>query len=247
MAEPTFRDIRCRRDHDTLVITFNLSEIRGDEVGDSLRQEFHDAVDHFGCVKLVLDFAGVRFLTSTAFRPLISLHRKIREKNGRMVFCNLSPEIAEVFLVTRLISTSRSSVAPFEMATDLPDAFSRLRHYTRRLQQGVLVLTLTDPELHGEDLAETLTQELSAAVNEAGAPKVALDCQHVEAMTTPCMRPLLALNHQLKTKNGRLILCNLSPFVAEVLTVTRLISNGTAPAPLRAAPTVAEAIAVLNS
>lgn len=126
MAEPTFPNITCRRDHDILFITLNIAQIQGDDLGDSLRQEFHDAVDHYGCTKLVLDFSHVRFLTSTAFRPLISLHRKLREQNGRMVFCNLSPQIAEVFLVTRLISTSRSSVAPFEMAKDTNEAISLL-------------------------------------------------------------------------------------------------------------------------
>jgi hypothetical protein len=78
MAEPIFRDISCRRDHDSLVITFNLAEIRGDEIGDDLRQQLHDAVDHFRCVKLVLDFANVRFLTSTAFlQPFPRARRSI--------------------------------------------------------------------------------------------------------------------------------------------------------------------------
>src|SRR5262249_12730708 len=161
----------------------------------------------------------------------------IEEKKGRMVFCNLRPELAEVFIVTRLVSPTRSVTAPFEVANDVADALSRLRVHTSRTERGVLILTPTERHLAGESLADALTAELSATVADANASKVVLDFKDVEGLTTPCMRPLITLVHQLRAKGGRLILCNLRPLVAEVLTVTRLISPGGGQAPLESAPT----------
>src|SRR5438105_6578144 len=197
MSEIAFRDISCRRADGIVVIALNMAQIQGDEVANELRRQLLEAVNHFDCTKLVLDFDKVRFLSSTAFRPLISLHRKVQEKNGRMVFCNLRPELAEVFLVTRLISPSRSAGAPFEMADTITDALGRLRRHTSRSEQGVLILTPTDRQLQGEALADELTAELAASVIDAGATKVALDFTHVEGITTPCMRPLITLTQQL--------------------------------------------------
>src|SRR5262249_11210978 len=159
-----------------------------------------EAAVHFGCTKIVLDFAKVCFLTSTAFRPLISLHRRVEEKKGRLVFCNLAPELAEVFIVTRLLSPTRSGTAPFEMAGDVADALSRLRLHPSRMERGVLILTPTERNLAGESLADALTAELSATVADANATKVVLDFKDVEGLTTPCMRPLITLVHQLRAK-----------------------------------------------
>src|SRR5205823_5930490 len=123
------------------------------------------------------------------------------------------------------ISPTRSASAPFEMAGDVAEALARLRLHTSRTERGVLILTPTESRLHGESLADELTAELTATVQDAGAQKVILDFAGVEAITTPCMRPLITLAQQLRAKSGRLLLCNLRPMVAEVLTVTRLIST----------------------
>jgi anti-sigma B factor antagonist len=248
MPETLFQHLSCRQEDGILVLTFTVSQIQGDDVAELLRKEFLEALSQFGASKLILDFGRVQFITSTAFRPLLSLHRKLQELKGRMVFCNLADCIAEVFVVTRLISSTRSSTAPFEMAKDVADALARLRHFTQRTVQGVLVLTLVESKMHGDELADSLSQELLAAVTKANAGKVVLDFAKVEAITTPCMRPLLALRKHLRDQNGRLVLCNLQPMVGEVLTVTRLISpEGGPPAPMESAADLAAAIALLNS
>src|SRR5262249_46815396 len=134
-----------------------------------------------------------------------------------------------------------------EMANDVADALSRLRLHTSRMERGVLILTPTERNLAGESLADALTAELSATVADANATKAVLDFKDVECLTTPCMRPLITLVHQLRAKAGRLILCNLRPLVAEVLTVTRLISAGGGQAPLESAPTLDAAFTALSA
>jgi anti-sigma B factor antagonist len=51
---------------------------------------------------LLLNFAGVDFLSSAALNKLIVLDKKIKTAGGKLQLCNLKPEIFEIFAVTRL-------------------------------------------------------------------------------------------------------------------------------------------------
>ena len=52
--------------------------------------------------KLVLDFAVVMHMSSSALGMLITLYKRIREKSGELRLCNIQPTINEVFIITRL-------------------------------------------------------------------------------------------------------------------------------------------------
>lgn len=52
--------------------------------------------------RLALDFANVAHMSSSALGVLITLHKRVREKGGRMVLCNIQPAIFEIFAITRL-------------------------------------------------------------------------------------------------------------------------------------------------
>ena len=52
--------------------------------------------------KLLLNFAGVEFLSSAALNKLIILEKKARRIGGKLKLSNLKPEIYEVFVITRL-------------------------------------------------------------------------------------------------------------------------------------------------
>jgi anti-anti-sigma factor len=124
MSEPTH--LTCTSEQGVLVFTLTTPQIQGDALADALRQELLDAVVQTAATKVVIDFRNVEYLGSAGFRPLLSLYRKLQQGGGRMLFCNLAPEVAGVLLSTRLITTSRSTVAPFEMAADLPAALASL-------------------------------------------------------------------------------------------------------------------------
>jgi anti-sigma B factor antagonist len=51
---------------------------------------------------LLLNFAGVEFLSSAALNKLIILDKRIKALGGKLQLSNLRPEIFEVFAVTRL-------------------------------------------------------------------------------------------------------------------------------------------------
>jgi anti-sigma B factor antagonist len=51
---------------------------------------------------LLLNFGNVEFLSSAALNKLIILDKKVKAHSGKMLLCNLKPEIYEVFAITRL-------------------------------------------------------------------------------------------------------------------------------------------------
>ncbi|MCK4275305.1 MAG: STAS domain-containing protein [Phycisphaerae bacterium] len=52
--------------------------------------------------RLILNFAPVSHMSSSALGMLITLHKRIREKKGQLKLCNIQPAIYEVFVITRL-------------------------------------------------------------------------------------------------------------------------------------------------
>ena len=52
--------------------------------------------------RIVLDFTHVAHMSSSALGMLITLHKRVREKDGRLWLCRICPSIYEVFVITRL-------------------------------------------------------------------------------------------------------------------------------------------------
>jgi anti-anti-sigma factor len=109
-----------------IVLTLQPTQILGDELADVLRDQMLAGAVSTQCQNVVLDFHKVTFLSSAGFRPLLSLHRLLRQQQGRLILCCLSPEVHEIFEVTRLISTKGQTRAPFEVQPDVPTAVASL-------------------------------------------------------------------------------------------------------------------------
>src|ERR1700737_1379244 len=97
------------------------------------------------------------------------------------------------------------------------------RYLKKHLDQNVLVLTITTPELCGDELADAMRQELLAAVTPSGAQKVAVDFQQVTYIASPGIRLLLGFRRHFQDTGGKLILCSLNPLITDVLNTARLI------------------------
>jgi anti-anti-sigma factor len=102
----------------------------GDVLAEAVRDEFLTARKLVGARHVVVDFQPVTYLSSASFRPLLSLLREVRAHNGRLVLCNLHPDVHEVFSVTRLISSHGASPAAFEVQADVPAAVASLMQTT---------------------------------------------------------------------------------------------------------------------
>lgn len=248
MSEHTFPHLRCRIDQGVMVVTLTDATIQDDHLGDTVRADLHAALDRFRARHAIVDLSQVTYLSSSGFRPLLSLYRRLQADGGRVVLCQMRPDVEEVFALTRILRTSSASTAPFERAADVRSAVRMLKHALERVESGVLVLTMLEERLVGDEVAEAVRRDLLDAYERAGLDLVVVDLQGVKTISSAGIRPLLQLRAKAKEKGGFVALCGMSDTVREVFEVTRLTtSSGTAPVVFETAADVPAAVAKLKA
>jgi anti-sigma B factor antagonist len=121
-------------------------------------------------------------------------------------------------------------------------------HLKSRVDGGVLVLTITETEVQGEEIARALRQEMLTAAELAKPQQVVVDFRHTKYISSAAFWPLLSLYRKLQAVGGKLTVCGLSPVVGDVFYTTRLVSaSGSASAPFGVEPDVETALARLRS
>lgn len=74
-----------------------------DEVSISaIGEQLYALVAQSASPRVVLDFTAVGHMSSSALGMLITLHKRIREKQGQLRLCGIQPGIYEIFTITRL-------------------------------------------------------------------------------------------------------------------------------------------------
>jgi anti-anti-sigma factor len=110
------------------------------------------------------------------------------------------------------------------------------------VDRGVLVLTIVQPRIQGEESAQQLREEMQLALDKSGINRVVVDLQHVRYLSSAAFWPLLKLRRQLLT-GGRLIICGLTGDIEVLFLTTKMISSGGAvDAPFEVAPDAAAAV-----
>jgi anti-sigma B factor antagonist len=97
-----YRRLEVNEVGDVTVVHFRDPKIIEDLRIQELGQELFQLVETEKRKKLVLNFSAVDFLSSAALGKLITLDKKVKVNSGVMKFCNIRPEIYEVFAITRL-------------------------------------------------------------------------------------------------------------------------------------------------
>jgi anti-anti-sigma factor len=117
-------------------------------------------------------------------------------------------------------------------------------HLKTATDRSVLVVTITTPLLLDEDVADALRHDLLAALAaHAASTKVVLNCRHVRSLSEAAFRPLISLNRTVQERHGHLLLCGLSPLVAEVLRMSDLLGDKPGdPAPFEAEDELSAAV-----
>jgi anti-anti-sigma factor len=124
----------------------------------------------------------------------------------------------------------------------------RYRHVDSRIEQGVLVVSITEPSLQGEDLNRQVGKELQMAVDDTGIVNVVIDFAKVKFLTSLGIQALLNFRRHLRPRDGQLVLCNASAGVADILLTTHVASaTESAVIPFRLAPDVGTAIGRLTN
>ena len=85
-----------------IVITFTENKILETSDINLLDDSISNVIEQSENNKFIFDFCNVKFLSSAVLGLLIRLSKKIYEKQGQMVFCNIQPKLYEVFQITRL-------------------------------------------------------------------------------------------------------------------------------------------------
>jgi anti-anti-sigma factor len=156
-------------------------------------------------------------------------------------------ETGDLFWTVLYVTLSKDSLDSFiaihceqSMSTSLSPLLRSL------VDRGVLVLTITQPRIQGEEIAQKLREELQCVVESAGANRVVIDLQHTRYLSSVAFWPLLSLRRQLLSTGGRLLICGLSGDVEDIFTTTRMISTGgRVEAPFEVATDAAAAVARL--
>jgi anti-anti-sigma factor len=114
------------------------------------------------------------------------------------------------------------------------------------VQCPALVLRITESQVMGDTVADALRDEMLALYEQTRAIHVVIDMEQVTYLSSAGIRPLLALNRQVRDREGRLVLCGLTRDVEGVFVATRLVSTSrSVPATFEHSPDVASAIAGL--
>ena len=87
---------------DVSIVTFRDRKILDEAAIQELGAELFALVEVDNRKTILLDFAGVEFLSSAALGKLITFDRKVKTSKGRLKLCGVAPGILEVFQVTKL-------------------------------------------------------------------------------------------------------------------------------------------------
>jgi anti-sigma B factor antagonist len=101
-SQPRRRRLEWEDLGDVTVVNFTDRKILDEHTIQVIGEQLFSLVDELGRRKLLLNFGNVEFLSSAALGKLVTLNRKVREAEGRLVLCRINPTIYEVFEITKL-------------------------------------------------------------------------------------------------------------------------------------------------
>lgn len=101
-AEPRKRRLEVEEIGDVTVVNFVDRKILDEQNIQIIGEQLFELVDSEGRKKILLDFKNVDYLSSAALGKLITLNKKANTSGGKLVLCNIRPEIKEVFEITKL-------------------------------------------------------------------------------------------------------------------------------------------------
>jgi anti-sigma B factor antagonist len=101
-SQPRRRRLEVEDIGDVTVVNFTDRKILDEQNIQVIGEQLFSLVDEVGRRKLLLNFANVEYLSSAALAKLITLNKKLQQVGGRLILCNISDQIYEVFEITKL-------------------------------------------------------------------------------------------------------------------------------------------------
>ena len=101
-SQPRRRRLEVEDVGDVTVVSFVDRKILDEQNIQVIGEQLFKLVDDDGRRKLLLNFGNVEYLSSAALGKLITLNKKVQSAGGRLILCNIDPQIHEVFEITKL-------------------------------------------------------------------------------------------------------------------------------------------------
>lgn len=101
-AQPRRRRLEVEDIGDVTVVNFTDKKILDEQNIQVIGEQLFSLVDDLGRRKILLNFSNVEYLSSAALGKFITLNKKVNASGGRLILCNIDPQIYEVFEITKL-------------------------------------------------------------------------------------------------------------------------------------------------
>jgi anti-sigma B factor antagonist len=101
-SQPRRRRLEVEDIGDVNVVNFTDRKILDEQNIQLIGEQLFSLVDESGRKKILLNFGNVEYLSSAALGKLITLNKKLQGAGGKLILCNIDPQIYEVFEITKL-------------------------------------------------------------------------------------------------------------------------------------------------
>ena len=89
-------------------------------------------------------------------------------------------------------------------------------------QDGIDCVQFLDRNILDEPMIQTIGEELGRLIAEAPHPKVLIDFEAVEHLSSAALGMLINVSNKSKDQGGQLRLSSIDPLIYEVFTITKL-------------------------
>ncbi len=86
---------------DVTVVTFIDRKILDEQNIQIIGEQLFSLVDDDQRRKILLNFGNVEYLSGNALGKLLTLNKKLQTAQGKLILCNIDPQIHEVFEITK--------------------------------------------------------------------------------------------------------------------------------------------------
>lgn len=101
-SQPRRRRLEVEDYGDITVVNFIDRKILDEQNIQKIGEDLFSLVDELGRKKILLNFTNVEYLSSAALGKFITLNKKVQASGGKLIMCNITEDIYEVFEITKL-------------------------------------------------------------------------------------------------------------------------------------------------
>ena len=96
------KNLVVNRQGDVMIASFMHSKLLDETNIHAIGVELLALVDQNKGLKLIIDFTTVTYLSSAVLGKLMAIHKGVSATKGILVLCGITPNILEVFKITKL-------------------------------------------------------------------------------------------------------------------------------------------------